>query len=78
MLHADIKPGNIFLDKSHTVAKVADYGLSKCMCKSVAAHTFRGALPRPLSSAPLPEGRPCMRARSCRLGALVLPLAPAH
>ncbi|KAK9838454.1 hypothetical protein WJX81_000210 [Elliptochloris bilobata] len=44
VLHADIKPANIFLDKSQTVAKIADYGLSKCLCKSVAAHTFRGTV----------------------------------
>ena len=44
VLHADIKTGNIFLDKSHTVAKIADYGLSKCLQNSVATHTFRGML----------------------------------
>ena len=42
MLHADIKPANIFLDKSQTVAKIADYGLSKCLEKNISTHTFRG------------------------------------
>ena len=45
MLHADIKPANIFLDKSQTVAKIADYGLSKCLEKNISTHTFRGGLP---------------------------------
>lgn len=44
MLHADIKPANIFLDKSQTVAKIADYGLSKCLCNNISTHTFRGVL----------------------------------
>lgn len=45
VLHADIKPANIFLDKSQTVAKIADYGLSKCLEKNISTHTFRGVLP---------------------------------